>query len=79
VRYFTAILIPVGFVILVFSVLAILTAMADGWGPRAQGALTEVVVWWATYWWMIALVLASMCVIGAVVSDAQAPAKPKKQ
>lgn len=78
VRYFTAILIPVGTVILVFSVLAILTAMADGWGPRAQGTLTEVVVWWAGHWWMVALVLASLCVIGAVVHEAQAPAKKKK-
>jgi len=77
VRYFIAGVIPVGFVILVFSVLAILTAIADGWGIRAQDTLTEIVVWWARYWWMIALVLASLCVIGAVVHEAQAPAKKK--
>lgn len=76
-RYFFALLIPVGFVVFVFSVLAILTALADGWGIRAQDTLTEVVVWWARYWWMIALVLASLCVIGAVYHEAQAPAKPK--
>ncbi len=76
-RYFLAVIIPVGCVVLVFSVLAILTAMADGWDPRAQGALTEVVVWWARYWWMLALVLASTCLVLAVVGDAHAPAKRK--
>jgi hypothetical protein len=77
VRYFVAALIPIGFVVLVFSGLAILTSTADSWSLGAQDTLTEIVVWWARYWWMIALVLASACLVAAVVSDARAPAKPK--
>lgn len=76
-RYFTVVLVPIGFVVAVFATLAILTAMADGWSLGAQDVLTEVVVWWAHYWWMIAIVLASLCVIAAVVADARAPAKRK--
>lgn len=76
-RYFLSAAIPVGFVILVFSVLAILTSLADGWSPSAQEALAGVVVWWAHYWWMIALVLASACLVAAVVHEAHAPAKRK--
>ena len=77
-RYFLALLIPIGLVIFVFSVLAILTGIADSWSLRAQDVLTEVVAWWAHYWWMIALVLGSGCLIWAVVSDARAPAKAKR-
>jgi hypothetical protein len=75
VRYFTAVLIPIGFVVAVFATLAILTAMADGWSLRAQDVLTEIVVGWARYWWMIGIVLASVCLILATVSDARAPGK----
>jgi len=75
VRYFTAVLIPIGFVVAVFATLAILTAMADNWSLRAQDVLTETVVGWARYWWMIGLVLASVCLIIATVSDARAPGK----
>ena len=76
-RYFLAGAIPVGFVIVVFSVLAILTSLADGWSASAQESLAGIVVWWAHYWWMIALVLASACLVVAVVHDAHAPAKRK--
>ena len=76
-RYLLAFLVPVGFVILVFSVLAILTSVAESWSPAAQNSLAEVVLWWAHYWWMIAIVLGSVCVIAAVFSDAKAAAKPK--
>jgi hypothetical protein len=79
VRYFTAALISIGFVIAVFSVLAILTSLAERWSPGAQNTLAEVVVWWAQYWWMIGMVLASVCLIVAVVQDAHAPAKRKRQ
>lgn len=78
-RYFVALLIPVGFVVLVFSVLAILTSAADNWSPAAQQTWAGVVFWWAHYWWMIALVLASVCVIVAVVGDARAPARRKSR
>jgi hypothetical protein len=77
VRYFTAIVIPIGFVVAVFSALAVLTWLADGWSPGAQDVVTEVVVWWAHYWWMIAMVLGSGCLIWATVSDAMAPSKRK--
>lgn len=76
-RYFVAALVPVGFVVLVFSVLAILASVAEGWSPGSQEMLAAIVIWWAHYWWMIAIVLASVCVIGAVVSEARAPAKRK--
>ena len=76
-RYFIALLVPIAFLILVFSVLAILTSAADGWSPSAQQTLAGFVVWWAHYWWMIAIVLASLCVIAAVVGEARAPAKRK--
>ncbi len=76
-RYVTAILIPVGFVVAVFSILAILTSVADGWSAGKQEALAGVVIWWAHYWWIIALVLASACFIVAIVTDAHAPAKRK--
>ncbi len=76
-RYLLAVVIPVGFVVVVFSVLAILTSVADSWTPSAQESLASVVIWWARYWWMIALVLASACLVAAVVSDAHAPAKRK--
>lgn len=76
-RYFLAAVIPVGFVIVVFSVLAILTSMAEGWSSGAQESLAAVVVWWARYWWMIAMVLASACLVAAVVHDAHAPVKRK--
>jgi hypothetical protein len=75
VRYFTAVVIPIGFVVAVFATLAILTSVADSWSPRAQDVLTEIVVGWARYWWMIGLVLASACLIIATVSDARAPGK----
>lgn len=74
-RYLTALVIPVGFVVAIFSVLAVLTWLADGWSRGAQDALTGVVVWWARYWWMIGMALASVCLIIATVSDACAPAK----
>ncbi len=76
-RYFLAIVIPVAFVILVFSVLAILTALADGWSPGAQNVLAEVVVLWAHYWWVTGMVMGSIGLIWAVVSDVFAPAKRK--
>jgi hypothetical protein len=74
-RYFTAVVIPIGFVVAVFSALAVLTWLADGWSLRAQDVLAEAVVWWARYWWMIGLVLAAACLILAMVHDALAPAK----
>ncbi len=77
-RYFFAVLIPVGFIILVFSVLAVLTSTADSWSPGAQESLAMVIVWWAHYWWMIEIVLASACLIAAIVHDAHAPAKRKQ-
>ena len=74
-RYLTALLIPVGLVIAVSSVLAILAWLADGWSLETQQALAGAVVWWARYWWMLGLGLASVCLIIATVSDACAPAK----
>ena len=79
VRYFVAGLIPIGFVVVVFSLLAILTSAADGWSPGSQETLAGIAIWWAHYWWMIAIVLASVCVIAAVFGDARAPAKRKPQ
>jgi len=76
-RYWMAVLIPAGFVIAVFSVLAILTSLAEGWSANSQAALAGVLVWWGHYWWMIGAVLASVCLIVATVSDAKAPAKKK--
>ena len=76
-RYFIAVVIPVALILVVFSVLAILSSMADTWNPAAQESLASAIIWWARYWWMIALVLASLCLVGAVVSDAHAPAKRK--
>ncbi len=73
-----AVVIPVGVVIAVFSVLAILTSVADSWSPGAQESLATVIVWWAHYWWMIGIVLASACLIAAVVHDARAPAERKR-
>lgn len=76
-RYLIAAIVPVAFVILVFSILAILTSMADSWSLTAQESLASVVVWWARYWWMITMVLASGCLVAAVVHEAHAPAKRK--
>ena len=78
-RYFLALLAPIGLVVLVFSVLAILTSVAEGWSPGTQSAVASVVVWWAHYWWMITIVLASICVILATFHEASAPAKRKQQ
>jgi len=33
--------------------------------------------WWGHYWWMLATVLAAVCMIVATISDAKAPAKRK--
>ena len=78
-RYFLAILVPVGFVVAVFSAFAILTSIAEQWSPASQNALAEVVIWWAHYWWMIAMVLGSICLIAAVIHDAHAPAKSRSR
>ena len=78
-RYLMAFLVPTGFVVLVFSVLAILTSVAEGWSPGTQAMIASVVIWWAHYWWMIAVVLASVCVVLATLHDARAPAKRKQQ
>lgn len=76
-RYFTAIIIPIGLMVTVFSLLAILTSMADGWSPASQQFLVGIVIWWAHYWWMVAMVVGSLCLIAAVIHDAHAPAKRK--
>jgi hypothetical protein len=79
VRYFLAALVPIGFAVIGFSLLAILSSVADSWSPAAQTMLAAVVIWWAHYWWMLAIIIASLCLIAAVIRDAHAAAKPKKR
>jgi hypothetical protein len=76
-RYSTAVLIPIAFVIAGFSLLAILTWAADGWNSGTQDLVANVLMWWGHYWWMLATVLAAVCMIVATISDAKAPAKRK--
>lgn len=78
-RYLLAFLVPIGFVVLVFSVLAILTSVADGWSAGTQSLLASVAIWWAHYWWMVATVLVSIGVILATLHDARSPVKRKQQ
>ena len=78
-RYFMAVLVPIGFAVAGFSLLAILTNLAENWTAASQQRLAAVALVWAHYWWIATIVLAAGCWIAAVVSDALRPATPRKR
>lgn len=78
-RYLTAALIPIGFVVAGFSLLTILAGMADNWSPEAQQRLASAATLWAQNWWWVTIVLAAACFIAATVSDALRPATKSKR
>ncbi len=78
-RYGIALLIPVAFVIVGFASLVCLSALADSWSQSSRQTLFAVANWWGEYWWVLTIVLASVCFIAATVSDAMGYPKPRSK
>ena len=78
-RYGTALLIPVAFVIAGFAILICLSALANSWSRSSQEALFSVASWWAQYWWVLTILLGSVCLIIATVSDVLGYPKPRRK